>query len=61
MGASGAREDELNLKVAQCLKSELEGLGAQIIMTRSDNDAIAETKDEDMAERRRISRDTARA
>ncbi len=54
MGATGVREDELNLKVAQHLKNELEGLGAQIIMTRSDENAIAETKDEDMAERRRI-------
>lgn len=58
MGASGVREDELNLKVAQYLKSELESLSAQVIMTRGDADAIAKTKDEDMAERRRIIEDS---
>ena len=53
-GVSGIPEDELNLKVAQYLKAELEKSGAKIIMTREDENAIAETKDEDMAKRRQI-------
>jgi len=53
-GADGTREDELNLKVAACLKTALESYGAQVIMTRSDENALAGTKEEDMAERRRI-------
>jgi N-acetylmuramoyl-L-alanine amidase len=53
-GVSGTREDELNLKVAFILKEELESLGAQVIMTRSDENAIAETKELDMAKRREI-------
>ena len=53
-GVSGIPEDELNLKVAQYLKTELEKNGAKIIMTREDENAIAETKDEDMAKRRQI-------
>ncbi len=54
IGASGIREDELNLKVAKQLQQELEDKGATVIMTRSTDDAIAKTKDDDMAERRRI-------
>ena len=54
IGSLGSREDEINLKVAEYLQSELENYGAQVIMTRSDQNALAETKEEDMAERRRI-------
>jgi len=54
IGASGLREDELNLKVAKLLKAAFEERDAEVIMTRSTDDAIADTKDEDMAERRRI-------
>lgn len=54
IGPSGVQEDDLNLKVAQFLQDALESQGAKVIMTRSDENAIADTKDEDMAERRRI-------
>ncbi len=54
IGASGMQEDALNLKVAKLLQKGFEDEGVQVIMTRSTDDAIAETKDEDMAERRRI-------
>lgn len=54
IGPSGVQEDDINLKVAQFLQDNLESQGAEVIMTRSDDDAIAGTKDEDMAERRRI-------
>jgi len=58
IGPSGVQEDDLNLKVSQYLKDALEDKGAKVIMTRSDDDAIGETKDEDMAERRRIIEDS---
>jgi N-acetylmuramoyl-L-alanine amidase len=53
-GVSGVREDELNLQVAMKLKAELEARGAEVIMTREDENALAATKEEDMAKRRRI-------
>lgn len=53
-GASGTREDGINLKVAFLLKEELESLGARVTMTRTDENAIAETKDLDMAKRREV-------
>ncbi|MGI5918693.1 MAG: N-acetylmuramoyl-L-alanine amidase family protein [Christensenellales bacterium] len=53
-GEDGTHEDELNLKVAAYLKTALESYGAQVIMTRGDENALAGTKEEDMAERRRI-------
>jgi N-acetylmuramoyl-L-alanine amidase len=54
MSSDGTREDELNLQVANHVKADLESYGAQVIMTRSDENAVAGTKDEDMAVRRRI-------
>ncbi len=54
IGVSGTEEDDLNLAVAQFLKAELEACGVQVIMTREDENAIAGDKDADMAERRRI-------
>ncbi len=53
-GVSGVFEDDLNLKVVQYLKADLEKKGAQVVLTREDENAIAETKDEDMAKRRQI-------
>lgn len=57
-GASGSHEDDLNLAVAQCLREELIRSGAQVIMTRKDEEAIAPTKDEDMEKRRQIIADS---
>lgn len=54
IGPSGVQEDDLNLKVATFLQDALENQGAEVIMTRSDENAIAATKDADMEERRRI-------
>ncbi len=56
-GISGTVESELNLKMAEVLKEELEKEGMQVVMTRSDENAIAETKDEDMAKRCAITRE----
>jgi len=41
------------------LKTEFEDRGSRVIMTREDGDAIADTKDEDMAKRREIIKDSA--
>lgn len=54
IGISGVREDELALAITQYLKAELESCGARVIMTREDELALADTKEADMAERRRI-------
>ena len=54
IGVDGTYESELNLEIAKSLKTELESYGAQIIMTRSDGNALADSKQTDMAERRRI-------
>jgi N-acetylmuramoyl-L-alanine amidase len=57
-GASGSEEDDINLAVAQFLKAEFEDRGAEVIMTRSDENAIAGTKAEDMEKRRVIIHDS---
>ena len=57
-GATGANtcvsEAELNLDVAQKLKSELTARGFYVIMTRETPSALAESKSEDMRIRSRI-------
>ena len=54
IGVGGTYESELNLAVAQYLKAELENCGAEVIMTREDEEALAGEKNADMAGRRRI-------
>ncbi|MGE5493886.1 MAG: N-acetylmuramoyl-L-alanine amidase family protein [Burkholderiales bacterium] len=58
IGSNGAEEDDVNLAVSKFLKAELEDRGAKVIMTRSDENAIADTKDADMEKRRVIIRDS---
>jgi N-acetylmuramoyl-L-alanine amidase len=58
IGVSGSEEDELNLTVANYLKAELESRGADVTMTRSDENAIAETKQADMDKRGEIIRNS---
>lgn len=53
-GVDGRLEKEVNLEIAERLKSALEAEGVEVIMTRETDDAIAPTKEEDMAERVRI-------
>lgn len=45
-------ESELNLMVSQKLKEELEGVGFQVEMTRTDSEALGNTKNSDMAKRK---------
>ncbi len=54
VGVSGVREAGLNLAVSLYLKEELEALGMEAILTRSDERALAEGKRADMAARGRI-------
>ena len=54
-GASGAdtgvKESELNLKVARYVQRTLEDAGVRVLMTRTDEEALGNTKGEDMARR----------
>ena len=47
-------ESELNLSVAALLKRRLEEAGAKVVMTREDENALADTKNADMAKRKEI-------
>ncbi len=51
---NGVREDRLNLSVAKMLKTMCENQGYSVIMTRDDDNALGDTKDEDMQKRRQI-------
>ena len=51
---SGAVEAELNLKVAKLLADELTKFGYYVIMTRSTDEALADSKDADMKRRAEI-------
>jgi len=48
VGISGTEEKELNLKIAQRLQKLLEQTGASVVVTRSDDSPIADSKREDM-------------
>lgn len=48
---TGVREDELNLAVGMLLKEALEELGVQVSVTRSESEALGDTKKEDMRRR----------
>lgn len=54
VSADGVQEAGLNLTVAKMLKEELEALGIEVILTREDENALADTKKADMAARRSI-------
>lgn len=51
---TGVKEDGLNLAVAKLLKIQFKKEGCSVIMTRSDKNALGDTKDSDMARRRSI-------
>ncbi len=51
---TGAVEAELNLRVAELLADELTKLGYYVVMTRSTDEALADTKDADMKRRAEI-------
>lgn len=54
VGPSGTLEARLNLSVAGYLAEELRSRGANIILTRENDDALAEGKMEDLRKRREI-------
>lgn len=53
---SGVPESKVNLQIAQLLQKGLTGEGVTVVMTREDEDAIADTKEEDMQRRADIIR-----
>ena len=54
VGQSGTVEAGLNLEMAQMLRDELQARGLRVVMTREDENALGDTKREDMRERGRI-------
>lgn len=57
-GTSGVstkeKEAHINLKISKKLRDALVKSGAEVVMTRSDGEAVGATKQEDMAKRREI-------
>ncbi len=53
-GVSGEDEKYINLKIANYLQQYLEQSGASVIITRNDDNALGNTKNADMSERRNI-------
>ncbi len=51
---TGVREDGLNLAVGRLVQEELEEAGVLVVMTRRDEEALGDTKKEDMAKRGEI-------
>ena len=54
IGVTGAVEAPLTLAVSRELKSQLTAMGAKVIMTRTDDEALGNTKKEDMNVRAEI-------
>lgn len=54
VGGSGVLEKEINLSIAQRLQKLLEKTGATVIVTRADDEPIAENKRSDMRMRKNI-------
>ena len=48
------KEAEINLAISLCLRTRLEYLGASVVMTRSDDNGLADSKKPDMAKRREL-------
>lgn len=57
-GTKGKNEKELNLAVVEKLAEYLEMGGAEVILTRENDDALGEGKRTDMAERKRIANES---
>ena len=57
-GTMGKNEKELNLAVVEKLAEYLEMGGAEVILTRENDDALGEGKRTDMAERKRIANES---
>ncbi|MDO4572998.1 MAG: N-acetylmuramoyl-L-alanine amidase, partial [Clostridia bacterium] len=51
---SGTPESGLNLAVAERVRTQLEAAGVLVVMTRTDNTALAATKEKDLAKRKEI-------
>ena len=54
IGVTGTHEDDLNLAVSEFLRDELQDRGVEVEMTRTDGNAISNTKTNDMYTRRNL-------
>lgn len=54
VGATGIKESQINLEIAQQLAKKLEKNQVKVIMTRNTKDALADSKKKDMAKRKEI-------
>ena len=54
IGINNAEEKEINLKISLKIKKLLEGNGITVVMTRTDDNRLADTQKEDLKERVRI-------
>ena len=57
-GKNGDNEKNINLKISSYLQQYLEQSGAVVIVTRNADNALGDSKREDMSERRRISNES---
>ena len=57
-GTTGVDEKELNLAVVEKLADYLEQGGAEVILTRENDDALGSKKQSDMAERKKIANES---
>ena len=58
VGINGAKEKEINLKITKCIKDLLEKEGVQVVLTREEDEQLAESKVEDLKCRVKLMNDT---
>ncbi len=54
IGAAGTKESDINLAIAKLVQKEFEGQGAEVVMLRETDEALADEKQDDMQMRREL-------
>ena len=54
IGATGTKESEINLAISKLVRQEFESQGAEVVMLREKDEALAAEKQDDMAARREL-------
>lgn len=57
-GTSGENEKNINLQISSKLQAYLEQSGCYVIVTRSEDEALAESKNKDLKERKRLANES---
>ncbi len=57
-GTSGENEKNINLQISDKLQAYLEQSGCYVIVTRSEDEALAESKNKDLKERKRLANES---